>query len=276
MPKKQMLERIKIQCQIKGMNMDYNYHTHTVRCSHATGTAESYIERAIECGIKDMGFSDHAPFRYPDGQEDGYRVPVAQARDYVEEISALREKYRGRINIRIGFEMEYYPAYFQDMLAQAVSAGAEYLLLGQHFYNDSRAGKPSTQATTSEEDLDAYVSCVLSAMESGVFTYVAHPDILRFTGEPTLYREKMRKICALSREKGVPLEINFLGIRDSRHYPNDVFWEIAGEEKSPVTFGFDAHDTQNAYDGESLVKANALVRKYGLHYIGKPKIITIR
>ena len=46
--------------------MDYNYHTHTARCGHAVGEDEEYVKRAIECGIKYMGFSDHAPIRFPD------------------------------------------------------------------------------------------------------------------------------------------------------------------------------------------------------------------
>ena len=32
--------------------MDYNYHTHTHRCHHATGEMEEYIVRAMENGIK--------------------------------------------------------------------------------------------------------------------------------------------------------------------------------------------------------------------------------
>ena len=45
--------------------MDYNLHTHTYRCSHATGTEREYIEAAISAGIKIMGFSDHIPFKFP-------------------------------------------------------------------------------------------------------------------------------------------------------------------------------------------------------------------
>ena len=58
--------------------MDYNYHTHTARCGHADGTEEAYILRAMENGITHMGFSEHAPFCFPDGYESYYRVPVAQ------------------------------------------------------------------------------------------------------------------------------------------------------------------------------------------------------
>lgn len=38
-----------------------NYHTHTWRCNHAVGTEREYVERAIEGGLKILGFSDHTP-----------------------------------------------------------------------------------------------------------------------------------------------------------------------------------------------------------------------
>ena len=47
--------------------MDYNYHTHTYLCSHATGEIEDYIKTAIENGIKYMGFSEHFPIRFENG-----------------------------------------------------------------------------------------------------------------------------------------------------------------------------------------------------------------
>ena len=73
------------------------------------------------------------PYICTDGYESGYRVPVKEAKEYVMEISLLREKYKGEIDIKIGFEMEYYPKHFKKMLESAIEYGAEYLILGQHF-----------------------------------------------------------------------------------------------------------------------------------------------
>ena len=92
------------QCKIT-----YNYHTHTYRCRHANGAIEEYIKRAIACGITHMGFSDHVPYMCANGVELCHRVPVAEVGEYFAEISALREKYKEQIDIKIGFEMEYYP-----------------------------------------------------------------------------------------------------------------------------------------------------------------------
>ena len=253
--------------------MNYNYHTHTTRCGHASGTEREYIERAIANGIEYMGFSDHATFVFPDGFESRYRVPLAKAPDYFATISALREEYKDRIDIKIGFEMEYYPAYFDAMLKLVKELGAEYLILGQHFIgNEHPGGRHTFRQDNSVENLKEYVDCVVAAIQSGVFTYVAHPDVLGFVADDALFKAEMRRICEASKTYGIPLEINFLGIREGRSYPNMLFWEVAGEVGCPVTFGFDAHEVAAAYDGESLKVALEMVGKYGLNYVGRPEV----
>ena len=257
--------------------MTYNYHTHTFRCHHASGTPEEYILRAITGGIKRMGFSDHIPLRFSDGFESKFRVCVDEGKAYCQEIKALAEKYRDQIEIKVGFEMEYYPALFDEMLKNALEYGAEYLILGQHFYApENLGGQHTTKADENAEHLQEYVATVIEGMEKGVFTYIAHPDVFNFIGDAELYRRQMRKLCIAARERNVPLEINFLGIRQGRGYPDPVFWQIAGEEKAPVTFGFDAHEAESAFDAVSLEKAEEMVKKYNLNYIGEPELILIK
>ena len=253
--------------------MIYNYHTHTFRCHHASGICEEYILNSIKNGIKYLGFSDHAAYKFPDGFESGYRVFTDDAEDYVNDLKALREKYKDDIEISIGFEMEYYPAHFNDMLDYAKKIGIEYLILGEHFiYDEHPSGVYSGDVTDNAEYLREYVYEVVEGIKSGVFTYVAHPDLFNYIGDDEIYAEEMRKICVASREHNVPLEINFLGIRGNRHYPNKLLWKIAAEEKSPVTFGMDAHEAVHTFDSESLEKAKQMVDKYGLRYIGKPEL----
>lgn len=253
--------------------MDYNYHTHTFRCHHATGTEREYIEKAIACGIKHMGFSDHIPFKFPDGYESEHRVYTCDVQDYMDTLRALREEYKDKIEISIGFEAEFYPKYFEQMLSQAIEYGAEYLILGQHYLGNELPDKiTASKMHTEPANTIEYTDAVIAAMETGYFTYVAHPDLINFAGDESIYETQMRKICSKSAELNIPLEINFLGIRTNRRYPREDFWKIAGEEKSPVTFGFDAHDVEAACDKESEIKALDMVKKFKLNYIGKPEI----
>ena len=71
----------------------------------------------------------------------------------------------------------------------------------------------------------------------------------------------------VAKKLGIPLEINLLGVHDSRHYPNEVFWQIAGNIGCKVIFGFDAHTAERAYDAESIEKAKVLVEKYNLKLV---------
>lgn len=257
--------------------MDYNYHTHTARCGHATGKDEEYVLRALSCGVTEMGFSDHMPLAFADGHESKFRVPVAQTEDYISSLRALADKYESQMTIRIGFEMEYYPSRFAEMLAFARGCGAEYLICGQHYIGEEwPGGFYVALASNSDAQLEEYTDCVVAAIRSGVFTYVAHPDLFRYTGDNAAhYEAQALRICRASLEHNVPLELNLLGIRGNRHYPQDRFWSVVGRIGCPVTFGFDAHRPEDAYDEASLTIAHRMVAQYKLNYIGKPRLILL-
>ena len=257
--------------------MIYNYHTHTHRCRHAEGVEEDYIKKAIEGGIKYMGFSDHIPLKLEDGTESEYRVPVSEGKAYCDTIKTLREKYKDKIDIKVGFECEYYPEFFDKMLQNAIEYGAEYLILGHHFLKpENLVSGSNLEPTDDVNNLKTYVASVIEAMDRNVFTYIAHPDFFNFSGDVKVFQEEMRKLCIESRKRNVPLELNFLGIRTGRIYPNPAFWQVVGEEQAPVVFGFDAHTADHAFDSVSLIKAKEMVKKYNLNYIGVPKLIPIQ
>ena len=245
-----------------------NYHTHTTRCGHASGGDEEYVLSAVNAGLKILGMSDHGPCRFPDGFESGYRVKVAQIEDYFSTFRALGEKYADRLELHIGFELEYYPEHYESMMERVRKAGTEYLILGQHaIYNERPGMMMSAMPWDDPEKLRRYVWEVCEAMRTGSFTYVCHPEVFHFTGPEEQYLELMRPICTVAHETGTPLEINFLGIRDGRYYPKEGFWKMAGEEHADVVFGSDAHSPDVVYDPASFAVAEGWVKKYGLHLL---------
>ena len=247
--------------------MEANYHTHTWRCRHASGTERDYIENAIDHGIKILGFSDHTPYPFPDGYTSGFRMHVNQLDDYVMTLEMLREEYRDDIEIHIGFEAEYYPAYFGDLLRLLDDYPIEYLLLGQHFLGNERGDSYSGMPTASEKKLARYVEQTKEAMETGRFAYFAHPDLFNFIGPADIYDRYMRELCESAKALHIPLEINFLGLYDGRNYPNSQFWKIAGEVGCDVIFGADAHAPDMVWNPWSLGEAQAMAEKYRLHLI---------
>ena len=113
--------------------MLHNYHTHTKRCGHAVGTEREYIENAIAKGIQTLGFSDHAPYIFPNGYQSGYRVRVEQLFEYAESVRALAKEYENDIRILCGFELEYYPDFHKDEMEFLRQVKPDYLIMGQHF-----------------------------------------------------------------------------------------------------------------------------------------------
>ena len=92
--------------------LPYNYHTHTARCNHADGSDREYVEAAIQSGVKVLGFSDHAPYLFPNTDYySNFRMKTNELFDYAESVRALQKEYEKDIRILLGFELEYYPAF---------------------------------------------------------------------------------------------------------------------------------------------------------------------
>ncbi len=244
-----------------------NYHTHTKRCHHACGEDREYIEQAIAQGLDTLGFSDHVPMPFADGRQSGYRIRVEELDDYVRSLEALREEYRDRIKILIGFEAEYYPAVFEDMLALIGRYDYDYLIMGQHFLGNEAGESPSSKGTREESELARYVDQVIEGLETGRYTYLAHPDIRGFEGDEAAYERQMRRLCERCLALDIPLEINLLGLRDGRHYPSDRFFRIAAEVGNPVVLGCDAHRPCDMAVPENIADGYKMAERLGLRVL---------
>ncbi len=245
--------------------MTANYHTHTPRCRHASGTEREYAENARKGGLRILGFSDHTPYDYsPSAYKSGIRMEVEELGDYVSTLEGLRREYEGQLDIRIGLEVEYYPNLFRRLLDTAKAHGVEYMILGQHFVGNEEGEPYSGQPTDDEGILDRYVKQSIEGLQTGAITYVAHPDLMRYVGDGRIYDRHMREFCRAARDLSIPLEINLLGVRDHRHYPNEAFWRIAGEEGNTAILGSDAHQPEAVVCPEAEAAGRALAERYGL------------
>lgn len=244
-----------------------NYHSHTTRCRHAEGTEREYIERALQGGLKILGFSDHTPYLFPGDYYSNFRMFPDQLPDYVETLEKLRQEYKDRIELHIGLEVEFYPHLFGKLMDYLKGFPIEYILLGQHFLGDEQGEPASAHRTSDPQILDRYVGQVIDGMQTGLFTYLAHPDVIHYVGDDALYEKQMRRLCRAANDCHMPVEINFLGISGNRSYPNETYWRIAGEEGCRVVLGCDAHETQQVWHPETLAKGEAIARRYQLNVL---------
>jgi len=254
--------------------MRANYHTHTYRCNHAGCSDQRYVDLAIEAGLEVLGFSDHTPYVGFEGDfYSFYRMLPEQLSDYVESLGALRAQYEGKIELHIGLEAEYYPKLFWGLLEFLRPYGIEYLILGQHYIDDGAEKEHVMRGDGSNERLTKYVDTVIAGINTGKFSYVAHPDVVSYTGDGDFYKAEMKRLCLAAKAAGIPLELNCVGVMKNRCYPNDKFWRIAGDVANSVIIGVDAHSPAELMMKENVRKCEEISRRFELFPLRELKFI---
>lgn len=250
-----------------------NYHTHTPRCNHAQGSEREYVECALEAGLELLGFSDHSPCVFPGDYRSWHRMGLEELDDYVHSVLSLRQEYAGRLEIPLGLELEYYPGLMPELLPILRDQPIDYLLLGQHFLGDEIGEAYCGNPTAEEADLVRYCRQAMDGMQTGLFTYLAHPDLIFYTGDEKTYLDHMRRLCREAKSCGIPLEWNLLGMTKGRNYPDLRFWELAAEEGCDCILGWDAHAPRAMADTATLNMAMTQIRRLDLHLLDR---VTLR
>lgn len=255
----------------------FNYHTHTYRCGHASmDKDEDYVLAAIEAGFKQLGFSDHGPFREFDKPSDRMNYEFLQ--DYLDSIYSLKDKYKGIIDIKVGSEFEYFDNHLDQI--KELRDKTEYLILGQHYaYPD--AGFDYCLGPNNKDTLLIYRDLVCKAMETGYFIYVAHPDY--FCGAIEDFDDTCKQVANDIAKQAVktntPLELNIkLRDRKPKHYkhgdlimyPHRPFWEEVSKYPVKCVYGFDAHDAAILKDMSNYTKCDDILKGLNLEFIKEP------
>ena len=234
-----------------------NFHSHTYRCHHAEGTEEEYILRAIDQGYDCLGFADHTPWPYATDFVSGIRMTVDELDNYIDTLRRLRDKYADRIRIMIGLECEAFPAYFGWLERTKRDRELDYVILGNHYDTTDENDGFYFGKSACPHDLERYAQTTIYGMESGLFTYLAHPDLAlhRYAKFDSAADEMCRAICEAAQRLNLPLEYNLLGHKrlETAHAQNYIgycspqFWNIAAQYRVRSIIGADAH-TADALD----------------------------
>ena len=257
--------------------MKYNYHTHTSRCFHAKGKDEDYVLAAIEAGFDEIGFADHTAWKFDTDFVSHMRMHESQLRDYCDSVKALREKYKDKISIKLGLECEYFPKYIPWLREAIDQHGIDYIILGHHFAGDEQGGAYNGFIDT-PEDIYRYRDDVVEAMETGLFSYVAHPDLFMrgYNGFDEHCKRVSQDIISTAVCTGTPLEYNLLGLKhgiaDGKPgYPDPDFWKIAAQLKPKTIVGIDAHAPSDYLEAEHIRRGYETLESLGL-----PPVSTIK
>ena len=104
-----------------------NFHTHTQFCD-GKSTAEEMVLAAIDKGFSVLGFSGHGYTPFDD------RYCMQDTEGYIAEITRLKEKYGGKIEILLGIEEEM-RHFVERERYDYIIGSSHYAFLGDRFFD---------------------------------------------------------------------------------------------------------------------------------------------
>jgi histidinol-phosphatase (PHP family) len=241
-----------------------DYHIHTTLCHHAVGEPIEYVQAAQKAGLTEIGFADHNPM--PE-QFDEWRMSIQDLPRYLEMVEEVRS---AGFSVRLGLECDFIEGYESWIETLAGKAPWDYFIGSVHYIAPGwDVDNPKYLARFREfpvEDIWAlywkhYVRCI----ESGLFDFVAHPDLAkkfayRPTGDLRRYYEPAIESMAA---RDVAFEINTAGLRkDAKEiYPALEFLQLAHEAGIAMLINSDAHAPEEV--GYKFDQARDLARQAG-------------
>lgn len=267
-----------------------NFHTHTKLCNHGEGMPDDYCRAALEKGVTHLGFSDHSAL--PGNYGDRVRMSIDQLPLYIDSVRQAQKDFP-ELKIYLGMECDYAPeheSFYREVLMH--EQHFDYLIGSIHYYEYNGFMRWMAGPPFAEDEYDIYAEKYVCAMRSGLFLFMAHPDL--FAGVVPEWNKNAERaaerICRASRECGVPLEFNSSGFRRTMAQrgsgdkslamelffgkddggtpmltPRLEFWRVAAAYDVPVVVNSDAHypELLDAY----LDAAYGIVEKLGLRNV---------
>jgi len=273
--------------------MEYNmidFHIHPDYSQDAEDSARDIVLAAIERKLEAICFTTHIDLNPNRACLDAFlgkngrliRFSNDRINEYVNEIEGLTEKYRGEIEILMGFEISY-GGHFEEKISEFLHRWKPQFALGAIHCLENMAITANSEATgyfrskTAEQVAEQFCNALLELVDYGEFKTIAHIDGIKKYAR-AVYGEKidrelerkMPEVFNKMAEKQIGIEINTSALRKGHPdlYPSKNILEMAREAGVKVnSVGSDAHRTGDV--GASIERAYRLIEEVGIE-VGEP------
>lgn len=254
-----------------------NGHIHTPFCPHGTkDPLEEYVLKAIMAGFSEISFTEHAPlpagFIDPTPLKDS-SMKMEELESYFQEIERVKEKYRGKIKINLGFEVDFIEGFEEEIRTFLDTYGERIddAILSVHFlkyeeqydcvdYSPQHFEEMIKRYGTAEKIYKNYYRTLLNSISTELGVYkpkrIGHITLVRKFQKkfPSGYNDEgdIIKVLEAIKEKNYELDYNGAGTAKplcGESYPPLWAAEKAESLGIPLVYGSDAHQVKEFLQG---------------------------
>jgi histidinol-phosphatase (PHP family) len=245
-------------------------HTHTIFCD-GKDDIETMCRTAYEKKMFAIGFSAHAPITKKTGIQSHWHLPDEKLDEYVTEVLAAKQRWRGKMEVFLGLEIDYIKGLRSAIDSDIKAINPDYLISSIHYVVPENGAEPFTIDGPWDEfteglaqgfggDAEALMHCYYDATAEmitlGGFEILGHADLIKKNcHNKNLWsrlseinrQEEIAQAIASAQDiskTGIIVEVNTGGLNRGKineTYPSLDFLRILYKKNIPVVITSDAH-----------------------------------
>ena len=237
-----------------------NYHTHSTLCD-GHDSPEKIIKAAIKKKFDILGFSGHSMYPFA----STWHIPPNNHQLYADTIKSLKEKYKDKIKILLGFEADYIPSMCSPTFERFKAFKPDFLIGSVHYIVNEKgfftvdepaegvkAGLEKNFNGNGKKLVQEYFYLEREMLRNCDFTILGHPDLVRvrnaklnfFDENDLWYKNELKELVKEIKKRDVVVEINTGAIaRKTMNdtYPSSYLLELLKNAGARITINSDAH-----------------------------------
>lgn len=243
----------------------YDYHMHTKYCD-GRGEPEDFIINALEKDLKIIGFTSHSPVPF----ETDWTMPEKKLPEYLKTINKLKIKYKDKIKILLGLEVDYIPGVFSCKSSIIKNAGLDYTIGSVHFLGEMKDGFKWTADGSFDETnkginytfkgsgrnaVEAYYNRMIEMVVTSPPDIIGHFDLIKvnnrdncfFSEKEGWYNNIIDKTLDVISQSKCVVEVNTGGITRNKIntlYPSTWILERCFDKNIPLIINSDSHSPE--------------------------------
>lgn len=247
----------------------FDYHLHSNFSADCDTPMEETIEQAIKAGLKEICFTEHIDYEYPDPTIN-FELDLPQ---YNKKLQEVRNLYGDQIRIKKGVELGLQPYQIQDYRTLMEKESFDFVICSMHTADkkDLHSGNFFVNKTIDEAYRQYYEELLYCVTHFQHYNVLGHLDLVkRYKKKQSTYdfHDVISEIFQVIIPNGKGIELNTSGFRyglESGMPSVDILKLYKKHGGEIITVGSDSHVASTvAYQ---FKESYELLNKLGFEYI---------